>query len=80
MNNELVCFIDMFSSECEVVYPDSIKESAPTLGILKYLYDICKVEGIYNLHLYGNETYINGLIQQNSPLEYGCGKVEIKVN
>lgn len=80
MDNELLCLIDMFSSTAEVIYPDTSKENIPLLGAIKYLYETCKQENIYTLHLLGNKQYLEGLIAEHPPVEYGCGKVEIKVN
>lgn len=79
VNNELCCIINMFSSSAEIIYPDENRESVPADGVLEYLYETCKTEN-YDLHLMGNKKYIEGLIEKCSPLEYGCGKVNIKVN
>lgn len=80
MDNELSCFIDMFSSSAEIVYPDSTKEVVPSSGVIEYLYETCKNESLNTLHLYGNKRYLEGLVEQNPPLNYGCGKIEVKVN
>lgn len=80
MNSELSCFIDMFSSDAEIVYPDAKKEIVPSAGVIEYLYETCKNENLNTLHLYGNKKYLEGLVEQNPPLNYGCGKIEVKVN
>lgn len=77
---ELICIVNMFSSTAEVIYLDNTRESVPTAGVLEYLYETCLNENIYSLHLIGNKKYLEGLIEQYPPLDYGCGKVEIKVN
>lgn len=80
MGNEIGCIIDMFSSNAEVIYPNNTKENVPFVGVLEYLYHVCQDENIFTLHFYGNKKYIEGLIEKYPPLNYGCGKVEIKVN
>lgn len=80
MDNELICFLDMFSSDAQVIYPDSTKERIPSSGAIEYLYEVCKDENLNTLHLLGNKKYLEGLVEQNPPINYGCGKIEIKVN
>lgn len=80
MDKELLCFIEMFTSEVEIVYPNGNKEKFPTDGIIEYLYETCKNENFNKLHLLGNKKYLEGLVNQNPPINYGCGKVEVKIN
>lgn len=70
----------MFSSEAEVIYPDATKERIPTAGAIEYLYQACKDENLNVLHLLGHKKYLEGLVEQNPPLNYGCEKIEVKVN
>lgn len=76
----IVCFVDMFSSYVSVYRPGVGREEIPTDGALQYLYEACNEENVYDLHLIGNEDYINGLVLQNPPLNYNCGKVHIRIN
>lgn len=80
MNKELICLIDMFTSTAEVIYPDQMKENIPLIGAIEYLYQTTQDYNINTIHLFGNKKYLEGLIEQYPPVEYGCGKVEIKVN
>lgn len=79
-NNELICSINMFDSYAQVIYPDKTTEVVPSVGVITYLLETCQTEEIENLHLFGNEIYIRGLLQDESPIDYNYGKVKIKVN
>lgn len=83
MNNELICFIDLFSSSQTIQYTDGSKERIPTEDLLKVLPQICFSEGYNKLHLFGDTNYCNGLVENihmNENIEYGHNVLEIEVN
>ena len=78
MNNEIICFVDMFSLIQNVKIGEQIM-SIPTADLGQTLPSLCYSNQTNKIHLFGNETYIDGIvteIQENQ--DYS--NLEIKVN
>ena len=78
MNNEIICFVDMFSLTQNVKIGEQII-SIPTTDLGRTLPSLCYSNQTNKIHLFGNETYIDGIvteIQENQ--DYS--NLEIKVN
>lgn len=70
----------MYSFECEVIHINQTRENVPVQGVMEYLYELTKKENVSTIHLFGNKIYLEGMLSENTPLDYGCGKVEVKIN
>ena len=78
MNNEIICFVDMFSLTQNIKIGEQII-SIPTTDLGRTLPSLCYSNQTNKIHLFGNETYIDGIvteIQENQ--DYS--NLEIKVN
>lgn len=78
MNKEVICFIDMFSLKQNVKIGEQIF-SVPTNNLEEILPSLCYNNQSNKLHLFGNETYVEGIvtkIQENQ----NYSNLEIKVN
>lgn len=78
MNNEIICFVDMFSLTQNVKIGEQVI-SIPTTDLGQTLPSLCYSNQTNKIHLFGNETYIDGIvteIQENQ--DYS--NLEIKVN
>ena len=85
MDKSFLCFIDMFD-ECQRFFDINEREknfSIKTSNIQDCLPAICREMNTYHIHFYGNENYINGLIQQIRAKEntkFGKNELTFEVN
>ena len=82
-NNTLVCYIDMFSAAQSVLFPDGKEARVALNDIADYIPAVCYNHNIPKAHLFGNEEFINGLVQDIWAYEktnYGKNNLEIEVN
>ena len=82
-NNEIVCFIDMFSMYQKVQYDDGQEEQVSLANLPGFLPQVCAAEGINKVHLYGDTIFCNGVadkIKTNEITAYGENNLEIEVN
>lgn len=82
MDKELRCIIDLFEQPM-IIYPAGNREKIDLKELKDYIPQICHSEDIYKVHFYGNESYINGIleeIQESELIEYSINKIEYEVN
>lgn len=82
-NNVLICKVDMFALDQQVIYPDGETEYVSTPELGKYLPVVCYQHNYPKIHLIGNEEFISGLVQeiwQAERTEYNKNDLEIEVN
>ena len=78
MNNEIICFVDMFSLTQNLKIGDKII-TIPTDELGKTIHSLCYSNQTNKVHLYGNEMYIEGIVVEiNENADYA--NIEIKVN
>lgn len=83
MENKIICFIDAFSTYQKVQYPDGQIDRVAFNDLATLLPQTCHAENIFQIHLYGNSNFCEGLlyeIQNNEMTLYGFNKIEIEVN
>ena len=83
MPNEIVCNIDMFSTNQRIYFPDGTNDIVPTENISHTLVGFCYAKNIMKLHLFGAEDYLKGLmanINVENMWNYGNEKIEVKIN
>ena len=78
MNEEIVCFIDMFSLTQNVQIGEKIIPIS-TNEISKILPSLCYSNHTNKIHLFGNDSFIDGIVTEiNENQDYS--NLEIKVN
>ena len=78
MNEEIVCFIDMFSLTQNVQISEKIIPIS-TNEISKILPSLCYSNHTNKIHLFGNDIFIDGIVTEiNENQDYS--NLEIKVN
>lgn len=78
MNNEIICFVDMFSLTQNLKIGDKII-TIPTDELGKTIPSLCYSNQTNKVHLFGNEMYIEGIVVEiNENADYA--NIEIKVN
>lgn len=78
MNEEIVCFIDMFSLTQNVQIGEKIIPIS-TNEISKILPSLCYSNHTNKIHLFGNDIFIDGIVTEiNENQDYS--NLEIKVN
>lgn len=78
MNEEIVCFIDMFSLTQNVKVGEKIIPIS-TNEIGKILPSLCYSNHINKIHLFGNDVFIDGIVTEISENQ-DYSNLEIKVN
>lgn len=63
-NNTVICFIDLFSFDQTVEYPDGQKERIPTSQLVDFLPNICFADNYNKIHLYGDTSFCKGIAEQ----------------
>lgn len=82
-NNTIICQIEMFSKSQSVIFPDGKEARVALEDITSYIPAVCYNHHIPKVHLFGNEEYIAGLLQEMWAYEkttYGKNELEIEVN
>lgn len=83
-NNVILCNVALFNMRATIIYPDGSRDAIPINDLIKYLPQICHHDGVYNVHMFGNKEYIDGLIGQmiaEEALNYSLGnKIIFEVN
>ena len=83
MNKQFLCYIDSMSMTQDIQCPDGLSTKLPSNGFSDALISLCSEKDNYNVHFFGNEHYINGVIDQVKDSEmrvYSANKIEIEVN
>lgn len=83
MNNEIICNINLFSLNQYVDFPDGRSMQVPFENLPHFLQGVCYEEGIYTIHLFGNEKFIEGIIEDIKSYEimsYSENKIKFEVN
>lgn len=78
MNDEIICFVDMFSLTQNVKIGEQII-SIPTNELGRTLPSLCYSNKTNKIHLFGNEMYIDGIITEIQENQ-NYSNLEIKVN
>lgn len=85
--NKIVCNIDLGLGLQHVYYFKNDKqiseESIAFSDLVNYLVATCYQDNIYNIHLFGNQKYLEGIIEQISIEEqtkYSTHKILLEVN
>lgn len=63
MDDEILCYVYMFALEQTVKLVDK-EVSVPTYKLGTVLPSLCESEHYDTIHLYGNEKYIDGIVQE----------------
>lgn len=82
-SNTLVCYIDMFTKTQSVIFPDGKESRVALENVAGYIPAVCYNHNIPKAHLFGNEEFISGLLQDIWTYEktnYGKNELEIEVN
>lgn len=78
-DNVIVCFVDMFSLKQNILAGGK-GIVVDTIKLPEVLPSLCYSENTNQIHLYGNEMYIEGIIQDIRNNNQNYTNLEIKVN
>ena len=79
----LICNIDMFAARQAIICPDGGRNEVFADNLATMLPAFCVSGGYTKIHFFGNEAYINGIVDELRTVEaLVCGnkKIEIEVN
>lgn len=83
MSNEIVAYIDPTSLNQKVLFPEGDLRMVSTAEFGRAIIPLCKEHNLFNLHLFGHDEFIEGIVEEIKCAEaevYGVNKIKVEVN
>lgn len=83
MNDKIICKLELFDFDQRVFLPDGKKINVPLERLTDYLTFSCYNKRCNKIHFFGDENYINKLIEDIKEIEtkeYAQNNIEFEVN
>ena len=67
MAKTLSCYVDMFSLSQSVIFPNGEEARIATKDLRSYLPTVCYSHGYDKIHLFGNEKFLEEIVESLQP-------------